>query len=204
MNEQRIKSASDHLHEVIVQTNPKDAYQQIVNARIKKLCQDFDRGENLTLIDPEDIGRRDLISVAKQPLLDAILEVLNDNRKYWPLSVRQVHYRLLNTKPLVHASKPDSHYANDKASYRAAIDICARGRVEGLIPWKAIDDLTRPVELNSAYKNPAHFFKSELDCFLDGYWRNLLQSQPYHIEIIAEKLTVQTILQEVACEFTMP
>jgi hypothetical protein len=35
--------------------------------------------------------------------------------------------------PLLHAAKPDSGYRNDKASYRAAIDILARGRVAGLL-----------------------------------------------------------------------
>jgi hypothetical protein len=87
-------------------------------------------------------------------LLQAVREVLQAQRAYWPLSVRQVHYRLLGPDaPLLHASKSDSQYRNDKASYRAAIDILARGRVAGLIPWQAIDDLTRPVELNAAFTN---------------------------------------------------
>jgi hypothetical protein len=46
--------------------------------------------------------------------------------------------------------------------------------------------------------------RQEFRNFLTGYWRDRLQSQPYHIEIIAEKLTVQTILATVAREFTMP
>src|SRR5258708_25542696 len=39
---------------------------------------------------------------------------------------------------------------------------------------------------------------------MKGYWRNKLQSQPYQVESGAEKLTVRTILQKVAEEFTMP
>jgi len=190
------------VHETIVKTDPKEAHQQIVNQRLKKSTQ---AGKNLSPIDPLDIGRRDEISKAKMPLLIAAWKVLEAQRDYWPLSVRQVHYRLLGPDaPLLHASKPDSQYRNDKASYRAAIDILARGRVAGLIPWEAIDDLTRPVELNAAFWNPAEFFKQEFSDFLGGYWRNRQQSQPYHIEIVAEKLTVQTILAEVAREFTMP
>jgi hypothetical protein len=202
MNSQRIKSTSDLLHETIVKIDPKDAHKQIVNQRLQK---DASSGLGLSAIDPSDIGRRDQISEAKQPLLDAVLEILNEQRDYWPLSVRQVHYRLLGPgAPLIHASKPDSQYRNDKASYRAAIDILARGRVAGLIPWGAIDDLTRPVDLNAAFTNTSHFLRHEFGNFLKGYWRDRLQSQPYHIEIVAEKLTVQTILAEVAREFTMP
>ena len=40
--------------------------------------------------------------------------------------------------------------------------------------------------------------------FLKGYWRNRQRSQPDHIEICIEKLTVRTILQRVAQEFTIP
>jgi hypothetical protein len=76
--------------------------------------------------------------------------------------------------------------------------------VAGLIPWGAIDDLTRPVDLNEAFTKTAHFLRQEFKNFLKGYWRDRLQSQPYHIEVVAEKLTVQTILAEVAREFTMP
>jgi hypothetical protein len=200
MNSQRIKSTSDILHETIIKTDPKEALAQIKNQRLQKKLES---GSNLTLIEPDDIGQRNTISAAKKPLLDAILQVLNGHRGYWPLSVRQIHYRLLNIKPLLHASKPGK-YANDKNSYRACIDICARGRVAGLIPWSAIDDATRPVELNKAFWNSAEFFKSEFSNFLTGYWRNRQQSQPFHIEIVAEKLTVQAILAEVAKEYTMP
>lgn len=48
------------------------------------------------------------------------------------------------------------------------------------------------------------FFRDQFNGFLTGYWRNRQQSQPNHIEIVAEKLTVQTILQKVAQEYTIP
>jgi hypothetical protein len=55
-----------------------------------------------------------------------------------------------------------------------------------------------------AFYNPAQFFRQELDGFLAGYWRNRQQSQPHHIEIVAEKLTMRTILKPVAQEYTIP
>jgi hypothetical protein len=39
---------------------------------------------------------------------------------------------------------------------------------------------------------------------LTGYWRNRQQSQPNHIEIVIEKLTVRTILSQVSSEYTIP
>ena len=203
MNSQRIKSASVLLHESLIKINPKKAHQQIVNDRKQK---EVERSWNsLTEIDPCDDGRRCEISEAKQPFLNAVLRILEEQREYWPLSDRQILYRLLGEDaPLTHASKPDSRYVNDKSSYRKLIDLLARGRIDGLISWQAIEDVTRPVDLHGAFGNPAQFFRQEFKNFLTGYWRNRLQSQPNHIEIVAEKLTVRTILQRVAQEHTMP
>jgi hypothetical protein len=201
MNSQRIKSPSVLPHESLIKIDPKKAHEQIVNERKEKERS----GNSLTEIDPSHDGRRCEISAAKQPFLDAILRILEEQRDYWPLSDRQIHYRLLGEDaPLTHASKPDSHYVNDTGSYRKLTDLLARGRINGPIPWEAIDDETRPTDLHAAFWNPAHFFRQQFNNFLKGYWRNLLQSQPNHIEIVAEKLTVRTILQQVAKGFTMP
>ena len=43
-----------------------------------------------------------------------------------------------------------------------------------------------------------------MELFLATYWRNLLQSQPNHIEIVAEKLTVESVIKPVAERFTIP
>lgn len=150
-------------------------------------------------------GRRCTITAAKLPLLKTIIRILNERRDYWPLSARQVHYRLLGPlAPLIHASKPDSRYDNNIKSYRALTDILTRGRIDGFIPWEATDDETRPIDLNNAFNNPAQFFRQEFGNFLTGYWRNRQQSQPNHIEICIEKLTVRTILQQIAQEYTIP
>jgi hypothetical protein len=201
MNSQRIKSSSELLHESLIKINPRDAHQQIVNDR-----KDKERGfDTLNAIDPEDDGRRCVISPAKQPFLEAVLRVLREQHAYWPLSDRQIHYRLLGSEaPLTHASKPDSTYINDKTSYRKLNDLLSRGRIDGAIPWNAIEDVTRPVDVHKGFQNPAEFYRRELKGFLKGYWRNLQQSQPDHVEIIAEKLTVQTILKAVAEEHTTP
>jgi hypothetical protein len=201
MNSQRIKSPSVLIRESLTKIDPKKAHQQIISERREKQR----RGSSLTEIDPNDDGRRCQISEAKKPFLDAILLILEDQREYWPLSDRQIHYRLLGElAPLTHASKPDSRYVNNKSSYRKLTDLLTRGRIDGLISWEAIEDETRPTDLHAAFWNPAQFFRHEFSNFLQGYWRNLLQSQPNHVEIVAEKLTVKTILNRVAMEFTMP
>jgi hypothetical protein len=159
----------------------------------------------LDVVDPDRSEQRCEINAAKRPFLNAILRILEEQREYWPLSDRQIHYRLLGPDaPLTHASKPDSTYVNDKASYQKLPDLLSRGRINGLMSWQAIEDVTRPVTTHSAFRNTAEFFRDQFGDFLKGYWRNRQQSQPNHIEIIAEKLTVQTILEAVAEKFTIP
>jgi hypothetical protein len=150
------------------------------------------------------IAGRKLISKAKTPMLQACIDVINAHRDFWPLSVRQVHYRLLNNPPLKHASKPDSVYANDEKSYKALVDLLARARVEDLFPWDAIADETRPEELNNHFWNVGRFTSSSVEGFMTGYQRNRQQSQPAHIEIVAEKLTVRSILDSVASDHSIP
>jgi ParB-like nuclease domain len=201
-NSQRIKSESVHLKEELIKIDPKEAHKIIVNERIQK---DTGIGIDLAEIAPDSDGQRCHISRNKLPFLNKVIEVINENLDYWPLSVRQIHYRLLGPDaPLKHAKKPDSAYRNDRKSYAALCDLCSRARVEGRIPWTAIDDETRTTDKHTAFWNPAQFFRQELKSLLSGYWRNLQQSQPHHVEVVAEKLTVRTILKTVCQEFTLP
>jgi hypothetical protein len=201
MNSQRIKNTSELLHESLIKIDPEEAHKQIVSQREEK----SQRTNSLSAIEPGYGERRCEISTAKRPFLAAVLRILEEQRGYWPLSDRQIHYRLLGPDaPLTHASKPGSTYVNDKDSYRKLVDLLSRGRINGLINWEAIEDVTRPVSTHSAYRGAPDFFRDQFKDFLKGYWRNRQQSQPHHVEIVAEKLTVQTILEAVAEKFTIP
>jgi hypothetical protein len=43
-----------------------------------------------------------------------------------------------------------------------------------------------------------------VDDFCTGYWRDLMQDQPNHIEIVGEKLTVEWIVRPVAMQYCIP
>ena len=61
-----------------------------------------------------------------------------------------------------------------------------------------------PKDLNDHYRNTGQFFAGHIDDFLRGYRRNRQQSQMDHIEIVAEKLTVKTILEGIASKYSIP
>ena len=120
------------------------------------------------------------------------------------MSLRQIHYALLNDPPLCHASKPKSHYRNDRQSYAKLSDLLIRARLEGHAPLNAIDDETRRITLWDVHPETTSFVRREIGGFLKGFARDLLQSQPNHIEIVGEKKTLGTILKPVASEFCVP
>lgn len=110
-NRQRVKSLAEVAREEVLDADPEEAHRNLVEHR--KQRSHLDAPDAIQIV-----GRkhRATISPAKRPLLDAIVRILRELRDYLPLSVRQVHYQLLNAPPLIHASKPGSLYANTKAS----------------------------------------------------------------------------------------
>jgi ParB-like chromosome segregation protein Spo0J len=197
-NRQREKTADEKLREELVTINPDEAYQALVEYR----------AEQSTVAAPAfaivGMKRRKAISEAKRPMLTAILKVLRERRDFWPLSDRQIHYALLNDPPLKHASKADSIYGNDVKSYKALTELLTRARLAGDIEMEAIADETRPVVTWDVHQDTRAFVRRELDGFLKGYWRDLMQSQPNHVEILGEKNTLLSILKPVAAEFCIP
>lgn len=133
-----------------------------------------------------------------------VKNILLVHQAYWPLSERRIHYALLNDPPLRHASKPDSVYRNDGPSTASLSDLVTRARLEGSIPWEAIDDQTRPVITRNVFTEVGGFIRKELDGFLGGYWRDLLQSQSNHIELVAEKNTLMETGKPVTAKYCLP
>jgi ParB-like chromosome segregation protein Spo0J len=197
-NRQRDKTADEKLREELVTVNADHAYQSLIEHREEQAKV---AAPAFTIVGEK---RRSEITAAKRPMLTAILNVVQERRDFWPLSDRQIHYALLNDPPLKHASKPDSGYANDLASYKALTELLTRARLAGEIGWECIADETRPVVLWDVHQDCRGFIRREIDGFLKGYWRDLTQSQPNHVEILGEKNTLLSVLRPVAAEYCIP
>jgi hypothetical protein len=197
-NRQRVKSFDEIVREEVISADPEEAHRLLVEHRRQKAEVTAD---TITI---EGMKHRARISAAKVPMLEAVLAVLEERRDFWPLTDRQIHYALLNDPPLIHASKPESRYANNVRSYKALIDLVTRARLEKIIPFRAIHDPTRPVVVWTVHRGVTTFIREQFDDFLKGYYRDLLQSQPNHIEIVGEKNTIDNIIRPVAMEYCIP
>ncbi|MBN2450991.1 MAG: ParB N-terminal domain-containing protein, partial [Lentisphaeria bacterium] len=199
-NRQRDKTPQERVREELVNIVPGLAYAGLREHR--------DRESREAILSdgvPIRAARgRCRISKAKRPFLEAVRVVLDELTEYLPVSDRQIHYRLLNDPPLVHASKPGSVYRNDPASYHALCDLLTRARLEGTIPFGAIVDATRPHQPWDTSANAAGYVAQAVNRFGRHYWRDLLQTQPNHTEIVAEKLTVESIVHRAAGKYTIP
>jgi hypothetical protein len=200
-NRQRVKSFDEQLREAAVTVNPDEAYQELqIHRKQKSAKQDFSKIA-LTLGERRNRKR---ISKAKVPMIEAIQKVLDDLREFWPLTIRTIHYGLLNIRPLKHASKPKDIYGNTKLDYDSLVELTARARVAGIIPWDAIHDPERVVETWNTDPHVGQFLDRELSNFARGYWRNLQASQPNHIELFVEKLTLENFIRPVAARYCVP
>jgi hypothetical protein len=199
-NRQRDKSFDEKLREEAITVNPKQAYKALIEAREKRARL------KVSVMPLRDTRKRSRISPAKQPLLDAILKILEDFREYWPIGQRLVHYHLLDNPPLVHASKPQSTYQNQKRpnGSNCLSELITRGRIQGLIPEEAFEDKTRPVSVPQCWGDTREFIREDLEQFLKYYRRNLVCSQPHHIEVFVEKRAMFKILEEVTLPYCIP
>jgi hypothetical protein len=197
-NRQREKSLDEKLREEIVSVNAEESYLALTEYRHGKAQVDVET------IDIPDAKRRAAISRAKMPMLKAVQDVIASMRRFWPLSDRMIHYRVLNDPPLRHASKPKSRYRNDRQSYKDLTDLLTRARLTGDIPMGAIADSTRPVFTWDVWHDTQDFIRREFQGFLRDYYRDLMVSQPVHIEILGEKNTLKPILQPIAADYTIP
>lgn len=79
-----------------------------------------------------------------------------------------------------------------------------RARLVGRVPFDAIDDVTRTVTIFDTHANVQPFVRREIDGMFMGYRRDVMQTQPHHVEIVAEKLTVATVVRSVAGVYSIP
>lgn len=201
-NRQREKTLAEIAAEHVVTKSKDDAIAALSSVRAKRM--DEVEMDTLDAYETTDGQKRRSISGVKEPMAEAIIQTLEELSDFLPVTLRQLHYRLLNNPPLRNSKKPGSIYRNDRQSYQDLSDLVTRLRAERRIKNSAMIDHTRETYLTPCRRSAAVYVRQQQEYLLRGYWRDLLQSQPMHLEIIAEKNTVLSTLQPVADQFTVP
>jgi hypothetical protein len=213
-NHQRNKTVAEQVREELIDIDPNEAHARLREQREKPL---FAPERNcIEAIEIEGRKRRYNISEDKAEHVRLIKEIVFVHRKdYWPLSVRGVHYPLLNydfvrgfywprRNDPNRGTKRELRYANDEGSYSSTSDLITRLRLNREIPWEAFDDPTRPLREFHSFRDARQFVRQETSQLFAGYWRNLLQTQPNHIEVVCEKNTVYHMVLRVTSKYQIP
>lgn len=203
LNPQRIKSVKTVLAEEFLQSDDYVTEEDFRTETFRKSEVDA------TYAIIEGVKRVEPIGPRKQEFLEAAVAVVQELEPYWPISVRTVHYRLLNNPPLTQATQERNErwrYRNDQKSYDKLSDLLVYARYAGCIPMGCIDDPTR---ISRAYKyrtylNPAEFIQSQLANFMQNYRRHRLEGQPNHVEVLLEKNTLLSMCEPVCDVFMVP
>ncbi len=213
-NRNRHKSVAEQVREQLVDIDAEEAHARLRKLRDRSVnAIDYNGVETLRI---EGSKTRHKISGSKDDHVKYIMKVIfEDRRDYWPLTVRGVHYPLLNYDFIrgyywPHRDEPDYgtrrelRYVNDDNSYSATSELITRLRLDGTVPWAAITDGTRPLREFRSFSDARQFVRQEVSNLFGGYWRDLLQTQPNHVEVLVEKNTVYHMAQQVTERYQIP
>jgi hypothetical protein len=213
-NRQRVKTVAEQVREEMVDIHPEAAHRRLRELRDKSVyAPEYNGVEALAI---EGGKRRHNLSEDKADHAKYVKQIVfEDRRDYWPLSVRGVHYALLNYQFIRghywpkknepdHGTSRELPYRNDDNSYQATSDLITRLRLNGEIPWEAFDDTTRPLRVFRPFRDVRQFVRQEVSRLLAGYWRDLLQTQPNHIEVVCEKNTIYHMVLRVTEQYQIP
>lgn len=126
-------------------------------------------------------------------LLNDVTEVLNQYRDYWPLTVRQIFYRLVGAFA----------YPKTEAFYSRVCEHVANARRGRLIQFSAIRDDGISVMRDEHFVDADDFYAYVRELGV-GYRRDLMARQPYRIEVWCEAAGMVPQLATVAGAYSIP
>jgi hypothetical protein len=204
-NKQRIKTPAELIREEVTRISPEDAHNALLALRKTESTKVYKRVEEsgLRILKTTSASKRSAITSAKHSMLKAAIAVIEKYEDHWPLTLRQIHYRLLG-KSVIRNDDRGTFYENTTNCYQDLSDLLTRARLSDLVPWESMHDPTRPSTRWRQWESVATYVQQQLDGFMANYKRNLLQSQPAYVELIVEKLTVLDIAERAAGHYHVP
>lgn len=194
-NNQRVKTDKELLQEIQISISPME-YEK----RRMVINGDF---VNLDSIEGSLKANRE-ISDIKDDLTKAIIEILLEYKQYLPLTVRAIHYILLDKNVLTNTKKKDSVYKNDRSSYSGLSNLLTKLRINKTIKYEWIRDDGRKLYTNRGFDSAKRYIDYEVNRMFKNYYRDLQQSQKAYNIIFCEKETLRPILEKLTIKYGIP
>ena len=119
---------------------------------------------------------------------EQIIAVVNGLSDYWPLTLRQIYYRLVAAGIV----------ANTRSKYNDLSKLIKQMRLDGIMPWEVMEDRVRRLSTKRGDEDAESFIEKQLGWFLNGYSRCLVQGQENYVEVWVEKDALSRIFEDVA------
>jgi hypothetical protein len=133
-----------------------------------------------------DLIEKNFRGFNREILVPKTIEVLNDLEDYWPLTLRQVYYRLVASQVI----------DNNLNRYQGLSVLLTKLRRLHVVPWDVIEDRTRRISDKRGWQSAEEFARDEVSNFLRGYDRCLVQEQENYVEIFVEKDALAAIFED--------
>lgn len=214
-NTQRKKTLAELAREAVVEKSADQAHRELVEAREAREAE-----AEYGAMDLSGVKDRSELSGEKAELIAAVLDALENAEL--PISVRRCHYliatsgkkilrnrnpkrwpKMRHRHPQTGAIVANEYYGLDHWSAADLSSVLTRLRSDGIVPWDSIIDETRPSERADTWDDADEFVRHELEWIFRGYRRNLLQSQPFHYEVVLEKLGLRHALKPVCDRYSI-
>ncbi|MBU0514801.1 MAG: hypothetical protein KJ621_08515 [Proteobacteria bacterium] len=117
----------------------------------------------------------------------AVGAVVDELADYWPLTPRQIHYRLVSL----------GYRENTRSQYNDLSKLVKQMRVDGLLGWGVVADNHRRMSDKRGFEDSADFL-DRIARYLDNYARCLIQGQENYIETWCEKEALAGVFEAVA------
>jgi hypothetical protein len=194
-NNQRVKTDKELLQEIQISISPMDYEKRrmVVNG-------DF---VNLDSIEGSLKANRE-ISDIKDDLTKSIIEIIVEYQEYLPLTVRAIHYILLDKNVLTNNKKKDSVYKNDRSSYSGLSNLLTKLRINKTIKYEWIRDDGRKLYKNRGFDSAKRYIDYEVNKMFTNYFRDIQQSQKAYNIIFCEKETLRPILEKLTIKYGIP
>lgn len=137
---------------------------------------------------------RNFKGLDNQLLIINIYDEVMKLKPYWPMTLRAYHYRIVAAGLL----------PNKVSTYNKVSNVLKRLRIDEMLDWKCMEDLTRTYKKPRGWGSVQDFIDYEVDNYLEGFELKLSRSQPNYVEISVEKDTVLSLAESITSEYCTP
>jgi len=126
--------------------------------------------------------------------LSRVIDTLQELEDYKPLTLRQIYYQLVGK----------GYIENNVSQYGMLSKLLKHARIDGFISWEDVEDRVRAYHDLTGWRSSTTFIERSVEGFLQGYQRDLIQSQDKYLEIWIEKDALSSLFTRVAQAYTVP